>query len=129
MRSAECGIMKSMATSNLKKRTCEFALRVIRLVNTLPKDRAADVIGKQLLRCGCSVGANYRAACRAKSQADFIAKMAIVEEEADETMYWMDLLAESGLIKKDRIANLFDEANQLVAITVSSIRTARTHHS
>jgi len=118
-----------MATSDLKKRTREFALRVIRLVNALPKDRAADVIGKQLLRCGCSVGANYRAACRAKSQADFIAKMAIVEEEADETMYWMELLAESGIIKKDRIADLFDEANQLVAITVSSIRTARTHKS
>ena len=84
-------------------------------------------MGKQLLRCGTSVGANYRASCRAKSTADFIAKMGIVEEEADETIYRIEMLIESGLIKKERVADLLDEANQIVAIVVSSIRTARSH--
>ncbi len=114
-----------MSPDELKRRTRAFALRIIRLVEALPKTRTADVIGKQLLRCGTSVGANYRASCRAKSQADFIAKMGIVEEEADETIYWMELLVESGLMPKERIAELLDEAHQLVAIIVSSIKTAR----
>ena|SRR5947209_14104161 len=95
------------------------------LVEALPQKRTAEVIGKQLLRCGTSVGANYRAACRAKSQADFIAKMGIVEEEADESIYWIELLVESNLVEKNRITNLLDEANQIVAIIVSSIKTAR----
>lgn len=114
-----------MNVDEMKKRTKLFALRIIQLVESLPKRRTADVIGKQLLRSGTSVGANYRAACRAKSQADFIAKMGIVEEEADETIYWMELLVESAIIDKDGIADLLDEANQLVAITVSSIKTAK----
>jgi four helix bundle protein len=88
-----------MNADEFKKRTRAFALRVVRLTEVLPKTGTADVIGKQLLRCGTSVGANYRAACRAKSQADFIAKMGIVEEEADETIYWMELLVESGSIE------------------------------
>jgi four helix bundle protein len=83
------------------------------------------VIGRQLAKCGTSVGANYRAACRAKSQADFIAKMGIVEEEADESIYWMELLVESELIRKEQIEGLMDEADQLVSIFVSSINTAR----
>jgi four helix bundle protein len=78
-----------MAQKDLKERTKQFALRIIRLVEALPKGRAADVIGRQLLRCGTSVGANYRAACRARSNAEFISKMGIVEEEADESLYWM----------------------------------------
>jgi four helix bundle protein len=114
-----------MNADEFKKRTRAFALRVVRLTEALPKTRTADVVGKQLLRCGTSVGANYRAACRAKSQADFIAKMGIVEEEADETIYWMELLVESGLIEKERVASLLDEANQIIALVVSSIRTAR----
>ncbi len=97
----------------------------MRIADRLPKNRTADVIIRQLLRCVTSVGANYRAACRAKSSADFIAKMAIVEEEADESAYWMELLAESGLARKEDIAELLNEANQLVAITVASIKTAR----
>ena len=109
----------------MKKRTRAFALRIIRLVEALPKTKTDDVIGKQLLRCGTSVGANYRASCRAKSQADFIAKMGIVEEEADEAIYWMELLVEAGVVEKGRIASLLDEANQLVAIVVTSIKTAR----
>jgi four helix bundle protein len=74
----------------------------------------AFVVGKQLLRCGTSVGANYRAACRAKSQADFIAKMGIVEEEADESIYWMEILIESGLVRSERLVNLMDEAVRLL---------------
>jgi four helix bundle protein len=116
-----------MNADEMKQRTRAFALRVIRLVEALPKTKTADVVGKQLLRCGTSVGANYRASCRAKSPADFIAKMGIVEEEADETIYWMEMLIESGLIEKDRVAGLLDEANQIVAIVVSSIKTARSH--
>jgi len=87
----------------------------------------ADVLGKQLLRSGTFVGANYRAACRAKSRADFISKMSIVEEEADESMYWMELLIESGLVQHDRVADLLNEADQLVAMTVSSIQTTRSN--
>ena len=116
-----------MNADEMKQRTRAFALRVISLVEALPATRTADVVGKQLLRCGTSVGANYRASCRAKSPADFIAKMGIVEEEADETIYWIEMLIESGLIKKERVVGLLDEANQIVAIVVSSIKTARTH--
>jgi four helix bundle protein len=114
-----------METRDLKQRTKEFALRTIRLVESLPRGKITDVIGKQLLRSGTSVGANYRSACRAKSTADFISKMRTVEEEADESIYWMELLIESGLISKDKVVELLDEADQLVAIIVSSIKTAR----
>jgi four helix bundle protein len=110
----------------LKERTKMFALQIIKLVEQLPKGRRADVIGRQLLESGASVGANYRAACRARSPADFISKMGIVEEEADETIYWMELLVLSGLIHKFDITNLLDEANQILAMTVSSIKTAKT---
>jgi four helix bundle protein len=111
--------------NDLKSRTKQFALRGIRLSESLPKSRTADVIGRQLVRCSTSVGANYRAANRAKSPADFIAKMGIVEEECDECLYWMELLIESGIIREQNIKNLMDEANQLLAITVASIKTAR----
>ena len=114
-----------MGYSDLKDRTRAFALRVIRLVGALPRRREADVIGRQLLRCGTSVGANYRSACRARSKADFVAKMAIVEEEADECAYWIDLLVASGCLTERQVADLLKEAGELVAIAVSSIRTAR----
>ena len=100
-------------------------MRIIRLVEGLPRSRTADVLGKQLLKAGTSVGANYRAACRAKSPADFISKMGIVEEEADETIYWMELLVLSDLVPKSHITDILDEANQILAMTVSSIRAAR----
>jgi four helix bundle protein len=96
-----------MNADELRQRTRAFALRIIRLVEALPQTRSAEVIGKQLLRCGTSVGANYRASCRAKSQADFVAKMGIVEEEADESIYWMELLVESDLVKRERIVRTF----------------------
>ncbi len=109
----------------MKRRTKRFALRVMNLVEGLPATNAGRVIGRQLLRSATSVGANYRAACRAKSTADFIAKLAIVEEEADESMYWMELLIESGLVKEILLTDLLDECNQIVAIVVSSIKTSK----
>jgi four helix bundle protein len=112
-------------SSYLKERTKAFALQIIGLVEKLPKGRTADVLGRQLLEAGTSVGANYRAAWRAKSPPDFISKMGIVEEEADETIYWMELLVLSDLARKSDITNLLDEANQILAMTVSSIKTAR----
>ena len=114
-----------MDSSEMKKRTKAFALRVIRLVEALPKNRVADVVGRQLLRCGTSVGANYRAACRARSQADFVAKLGIVEEEADESVYWMELLVEAGMVESAKLESLMKEADELLAITVASIKTAR----
>jgi len=114
-----------MEKRDFKERTKQFALKIIKVVEMLPKGRTTDILGRQLLGAGTSVGANYRAACRAKSTADFISKMGIVEEEADETIYWMELLIESGLISKNDLIHLLDEANQILAITVSSINTAR----
>ena len=114
-----------MNAEDMKKRTRAFALAVIRLVEGLPRTKEADVIGRQLLRSGTSVGANYRASCRARSQADFVAKMGIVEEEADESIYWMELLVEAGLVHSNAVAEVLDEANQITAIVVSSIKTAR----
>lgn len=114
-----------MDKEELKRRTKQFALRVIRLVESLPNNRTAEVIGRQLLRSGTSVGANYRAACRAKSKPDFISKMGTVEEEADESLYWMELLIEAGLVKPELLEPLMKEADELVAITVASINTAR----
>jgi four helix bundle protein len=114
-----------MDKDELKQRTRNFALRVIGLVNHLPQDRVAEVLGRQLLRSGTSVGANYRAACRAKSTADFIAKLGIVEEEADECIYWMELLSEAQVVHLARLQPLMNEADELEAITVASIKTAR----
>ena len=115
-----------MNKDDLKIRTKRFAICIIGLVESLPKGRIADVLGKQLLRSGTSVGANYRSACRAKSTADFIYKMGIVEEELDETIYWMELLVEAGLKKLDDLRELLEEANQLLAITIASIKTAKS---
>ena len=114
-----------MTPDELKRRTRAFALRVIRLADSLPRTRTADVLGRQLLRSGASVGANYRAACRARSNADFIAKMGIVEEEADETIYWMQLVIDAKLVKPEAMRPLLQEADELLAITVASVNTAR----
>lgn len=114
-----------MTKGELQQRTKNFALRVMVMVDALPKKRSADVLGHQLLRSATSVAANYRAACRARSQAEFIAKMGVVEEEADESMAWLELIADSGLIKRERLIPLMSEADELVAITVASIKTAR----
>lgn len=114
-----------MNKDEMKQRTKKFALQIIKLVETLPRRRIVEIIGRQLLRSGTSVGANYRAVCRAKSTKDFISKMGIVEEELDESMYWMELLVESGNSESNKISALMKEADELLAITVSSIKTAR----
>jgi four helix bundle protein len=109
----------------MRERTRRFALGIIRLVEALPRNRTCDVIGKQLIRCGTSVGGNYRSACRARSSADFISKMCIVEEEADETVYWQELLVDAGYLPAEEAAPFIKEANEVVAICVTSIKTAR----
>ncbi len=114
-----------MKERDLKQRTKRFALDVIAFVESLPPGETCRVIGRQLLRSGTSVGANYRAASRAKSNPDFISKMGTVEEEADESGYWMELLVESGKVSPEKASPLLGEANELVAITVASINTAR----
>src|SRR3990172_1823574 len=112
---------------DLPVRKKQFGLRVIRLVDSLPRSKSATVIGNQLLRSATSVGANYRAACRGRSRADFIAKLGIALEEADESLYWMEMLLEAELVPKPKILNLIDEANQLVSILTTSIKTARAN--
>jgi len=114
-----------MNEKDFKDRTKKFGLRVIRLVESLPKSRTADVIGKQLLRSATSVGANYRAACRGRSTADVIAKLGIVEEEADESLYWMEMLIEAGLVSASKLSELTKEGDEIVAMTVASIKTLR----
>jgi len=108
-----------------KKRTKQLGLRVIRLVNALPKNRMAGVIGAQILRSATSVGANYRAACRGRSRADVIAKLGFVEEEADETLYWLELLVEGAILPAKRLEDLMTETNEILAMTVASIKTLR----
>ena len=114
-----------MNKEELKNRFKQFALRIIRLCQSLPKDKTADVIRGQLLRAGTSTGANYRAACRAKSNADFIYKLGIVEEELDESLYWMELLIEANMVNKNLLNDLMNEGNELLSIVVSSIKTAK----
>lgn len=114
-----------MTQDELKKRTKGFALRIIKLAETFPNTFLGRHVGGQLIRSGTSVAANYRAACRAKSNADFIAKMGTVEEEADESSFWIEFSVDTALVKADLVTDLLDEANQLVAIFVASINTAR----
>src|SRR5947209_15264099 len=105
-------------TADLKTRTKQFALRIIRLICALPHSNEAQVLGKQLLRSGTSVGAHYREAHRARSNAEFISKVEGGLQELEETTYWLELLAEGGIMSKERLAELLDEANQLTAILV-----------
>jgi four helix bundle protein len=114
-----------MSTLDLKERTKAFALRILKLVDALPKSTTGRALGAQLVRSGTSVAANYRAARRAKSTAHFISKLGDVEEEADETLFWLELLEESGLVPAKRLSALTQEANELVAIIVTSINTAK----
>ena len=112
-------------SSDLKIRTKEFAISCIRLVATLPKNDVCGVIGKQLIRSATSVGANYRSACRGRSTAEFCSKLGIVEEEADESGYWLELLSETGVIPSELIEPLRREAGEIVAMVIASIRTSR----
>ena len=109
----------------LKDRTKAFALRIVRLIMSLPSGMESRVIGNQLLRSGTSVAANYRAVCRARSRAEFLSKIGIVIEEADESAFWLELLVESGIVPESKLANLLTEANQLVAIFNASKTTAK----
>ncbi len=118
-----------MTPNEMKLRTKKFALRAINLVENLPATMPASVIGRQLVRSATSVGANYRAVCRAKSSADFIHKLAIVEEEADESGYWLELIAESGVVPFNRLTALLDEANEIVAIVVAASITTKTRRN
>ncbi len=110
----------------MKKRTKTYANRIVKLCSALPENWIARTLGRQLLRSGTSVGANYRAVCRAKSNLDFIHKLRIVEEECDESLFWMELLVDNNLVKAGRLNELMKEADELLAIVVSSAKTART---
>jgi len=114
-----------MDAEELKKRTKQFGLRVIKLVESLPNSKAANVIGNQLLRTGTSVGANYRSTCRARSKPDFISKASISIEEADESLYWMEMLIEAEIMPKDRLSSLMQEGDEIVAILTASVKTAK----
>lgn len=116
-----------MDEDDLKRRTKQFGLSVIKLVESLPSTSTARTIGNQLLRSGMSVGANYRSACRGKSKADFIAKAGISLEEADECLYWMEMLQEANIMPVEKLKDLMKEADELVAIFTASIKTARAH--
>ncbi len=114
-----------MDENEMKRRTKEFGLRVIKVVEALPKCKTSNVIGNQILRSATSIGANYRSACRGKSGADFAAKIAIALEEADETLYWLEMIVEAGLISKALLDSLMAEANELISILASSLKTVR----
>jgi len=115
-----------MNEQEFKARTKKLALRIIRLVQALPDDPTSHAIRRQLLRCGTSVGANYRAACRGKSPADVISKLSIVEEEADETLYWLELLVEAGIMPPTKVQDLMDETNEILSMMVASIKALRS---
>lgn len=114
-----------MNEKQMKDRTKDFAKGIIRLCRELPDNREGRLIGNQLFRSGTSVAANYRAVCRAKSKADFIAKLSIVEEEADETIFWLELLHEMNILRNKLVEELNNEAHEILAIIVSSIKTSR----
>jgi four helix bundle protein len=114
-----------MTTDELKHRTKTFAVEIIKFARSLPNDVATYHLSGQLVRCGTAVGANYRASCRAKSRADFVSKMTTVEEEADETLFWLEVLVDSETVPRKAVAALMDESEQLLRIFVASIRTAR----
>jgi four helix bundle protein len=117
--------METDKHQELKARTKQFAFRVIRMSQALPRSREANVIGQQVLRSATSVAANYRAAGRSRSKAEFVAKIGVVVEEADETVLWLELLADGGIISPAKLGHLLAEANQLVAIFAASRRTVR----
>ena len=114
-----------MDQNELKKRTKQFGLRVMKMVAALPNNPVGRPIANQLIRSGTAVGANYRAACRGRSKAEFIAKLGIVIEEADESEYWMELIIEGELLPSERVESLLDESNQLTAIMVAARKSAQ----
>jgi len=113
------------SVEQLKDRTKNFAIEVIKVVQSMPKDRTSEILAKQLVRAATSVGANYRSACRARSKADFISKISIVEEEADEVQYWMELVMSLNVLPDQQLARLYREASELTAIFTASRQTAK----
>jgi four helix bundle protein len=113
-----------MKETQLKERTKKFTLRVLKLVAALPRTVEGRAIGSQLVRSRTSVGANYRAACRGRSKGEFISKLGTVEEEADESAYWMELIIDAGLLKANRVAALRQEADELTAMMAASLISA-----
>src|SRR5215471_4102003 len=109
----------------IRDRTKQFAIRIVRLFRSLPKTEEARIIGRQVLRSGTSVAANYRAVCRARSKAEFVSRIGTVVEEADETVFWLELLIETGVISQSRTDGLLKEANELLSIFAASQRTAK----
>ena len=114
-----------MDRQELEDRTMQFALRIIRLCRALPRSREGRVLGDQLLRAGTSVGANYRASGRGRSKAEFASKLGTVEEEADETCFWLELIIKAELMPRRRVEPLLQEADELTAIFAASVKTAR----
>ena len=115
-----------MTPKQLKDRTKRFAIDVIRFCHHLPTTLEGKAVAAQIVRCGTSVGANYRASCRARSRAEWIAKLGIVEEEADETLFWLEVAVETGLVHADKAKALLKEADELTAIFVASLKTAKS---
>ena len=115
-------------SEELRDRTKAFAVRIVRVYRALPYKADAQVLGKQLLRCGTAVAANYRAACRARSKAEWIAKIGIVVEEADETVFWLEMLADCGIVRPKKLELLLAEAHELSALFTASQRTGRGMH-
>ncbi|MBI2518415.1 MAG: four helix bundle protein [Opitutae bacterium] len=113
-----------MTREQFKTRTKAFALRAIKVAESLPADASAQIIGRQLIRSATSTAANYRAAVRSKSRADFVAKMGIVEEECDESLFWLELLTDTGEIKPASLTSLMKEGDEILSIVVASIKTA-----
>ena len=117
-----------MTREEMYERTMQFSVRIVRMVKAMPRGIAEDVIAKQLTKSATSIGANYREACHGKSTADFVAKLKISEGEADETLYWLQLLVNSGIMKQSKLQALIDEANELVAILTASTKTSSQHN-
>ena len=121
------GRMKKEEGRDLRVRTKEFALRIVRMYSALPKTTEAQVIGKQVLRSGTSVGANYREAYRARSKAEFISIVGIALKEAEETAYWLELLEDSGIVSATKLVEMRAEIDELIAIIVATLKTARAN--
>jgi four helix bundle protein len=119
-------LQTGMNEKQMKERTKAFALRILKLADALPNTRSGNTVANQIVRSGSSVAANYRALCRAKSRADFIHKASIVEEEADETAFWLEMIIDAKLLKPTRVRQLLQEANELTAIAVATRKTARS---
>ena len=117
-----------MTREEMYERTMQFSVRIVRMVKAMPRGIAEDVSAKQLTKSATSIGANYREACHGKSTADFVSKLKISEGEADETLYWLQLLVNSGIMKQSKLQALIDEANELVALLTASTKTSNQHN-